>query len=339
MGRKALEVLADIADQIGWKQPTTLEDSKNLAKDQRKLVRTFNRVLRAMSGINDWRFLRKQGEIELIAEYSTGLMQLTNGSTAVVGSADSDLATGTWTSAMIGRAVVIQNHPVIYRIAAQPTGTTLTLDRKFVGTTSDGGTTLADYTYRIVQDRYDLPLDFDRPADDVWTRYDGTSSSSITIIDPNELRQRRLQRPAYSTGDPDVVTLWKDDEQGEHRMAIFDTFPSTLRIVRFDYHIVHPEMEYDNQRILFSQRNEELIMAGVEFLLLRGPEDDQRAQLMLGEFLQQQQAAVAQEEIGTQRTRITASQERVFHQRTKWRRGGGNINWGSHFDKTNFYDL
>ncbi len=339
MGRKALEVLQDIADQIGWKQPTTLEQAHTLDKDQRKLIRSFNRVLRAMSGINDWRFLRKQGEIELLAEYTTGLMQLTNGSTAVVGSADTDGNTGAWTSAMIGRAIVLQGHPVVYRIASQTSATALTLDRQFVGTTSDGGTTLADYDYRIVQDRYDLPVDFDRPADEDWTRYDGGSASPVRLVDPNEIRSRRLRRVAYSVGDPEVVTLWMNDDAGEHRMAIFDSYPKSLRVVRFDYHIVHPQMELDNQRILFDQKQEELIMSGVEFLLLRGPEDDQRAQLMLGEYLQQQQTAVAKTEIGQERTRITASQDRAFHQRAKWRRRGRGIHWGSRFDRVDFYDL
>lgn len=339
MGRKGLDVLKDIADQVGWKQPTTIENPEILDKDQRKLIRAFNRVLRAMSGINDWRFLRKEGEITLLATYERGTMRMTNGSTSVSGQVDEDGNSPTWTSSHIGRAVVISGHPVVYRVSAVTSATAITLDRAFMGDTSDGGTTVDDYIYQLVQDRYDLPVDFDRPVDDDWTRYDDTATSRIKIISADDMREARLHKLAYSTGDPDTVALWMDDTQGEHRIAIFNPYPDDAKIVRFEYQRVHPDMETDNQRILFERRNEELVIAGVEWLLLRGPEDDQRATGLLQEFLTQQMNAVAQTEIGQQRTRITPSEARAWQQRTKWRSRGRRINWGSYFDKANFFNL
>lgn len=339
MGRRALDILKDIADQLGWPQPTTVENEAQLPKETRKLLRSMNRVLRAMSSINDWHFLRAEGTIQLVAAYETGTMRMTNGSTSVSGQVDSSSNSPTWTSSHVGRAIVISGHPVVYRVASVASATSLTLDKAFVGTTSDGGTTQDDYTYKIVQDRFDLPTDFDRPVSDTWTRYDGTSSSPIAVVEPEEVAEARRERSSYSTGDPTKVTIWRHDDQGEHRVAVFDPYPDTLRLVAFEYQKLHPKIELDNQRVLFDQRREDLIMSGVEYLILRGPEDDQRAQLLLTEYLQNQNIAVSKDEIGTKRTRITHSQERALRERGKWQRRGRRINWGAYFDKANYYDL
>jgi hypothetical protein len=339
MGRKALDVLKDIADQLGWKQPTTVENAEQLDKDDRKLVRAFNRVLRAMSSIDDWKFLRAEGEIELIAAYETGTMRLTNDSTTVSGQLDEDAALPVWTNSHIGRAVVVNGHPITYRVVSRGSATALTLDRAFMGTTSDGGTTLDDYNYKIVQDQYDLPLDFDRPVTELWTRFDTSAASDISVVEPDIVLARRRGRLPYSTGDPECVTLWQHDDAGEHRVAVFDQMPDEAKLVRFPYQKLHPVIDNDTQRILFPQSKEEMISAGVEFLILRGPEDDQRAQLLLGEFLQQQMNAVAKSEIGTKRTRLTISVDRIRHQKAKWGRKGLRIDWGSYFDRANFHDL
>jgi len=327
MGRKALEVLQDIADQLGWVQPSTLENADLLDKDDRKLVRAFNRVLRVLSGIEDWHFLRAEGEITLTAVYETGTVACSQDAAAVTGTGT------TWTNAMEGRAFIFATHPLVYRIASVDSATTLTLDRAYVGET------VTESEYQISQDRYDLPQDFDRPVDEDWTRYDDSSKATIRVVSPKEVALRRRTRPSDSTGDPDVVTLWQQDTVGEHRVAVFDRYPDSARVVRFEYQRQHPLIEDDTQRILFDMKTEEMIQAGVEYLILRGPEDDARAGMMVGEFLRERMDAVAKSEIGKQRTRLSVSQERAIQQRTKWGRKGRRTDWGSYFDKANFYDL
>jgi hypothetical protein len=341
MGRKGLDVLNDIADQLGWLQLTTVENADQLDKDARKLIRTFNRVLRAVSGIEDWHFLREQAEITLLASYEVGVCRMTNGSTAVTGLDDPDTAASdppVWTSAMEGRTLLLSSHPVPYIVDQVNTPTSLTLNRAYLGDTTDGSGT-PDLNYKIVQDRYDLPLDFDRPVDQDWTRYDNDTATNIRVVSPAAVRDRRQQRTSFESGDPDVVTIWEQDDQGEHRQAIFDQYPDTERLVRFDYQKLHPQIELDNQRILFQQKHEELLMSGVEFLALRGPEDDTRAEMMLADFLAQQNMAVARQEIGKEPTILSPSQRRAYQQRIKWRRKGRRIDWGSYFDRANFYDL
>ena len=340
MGRKALEVLQDIADQLGWVQPTTVENADLLDKDDRKLIRAFNRTLRVLSGIEDWHSLRTDGEITLTAEYTTGVARVTNGSTAVSGiSSPTTGLSPTWTNAMVGRAFIVAGHPVVYRVASVTGQFALVLDRAYVGTSTNGTTTAPDAEYHIVQDRYDLPTDFDRPVDEDWTRYDTSSKATVRVVSPKEVASRRKARPSDSVGDPDVVTLWKQDEQGEHRVAVFDRYPNTARVIRFEYQRQHPLIEDDTQRILFDMKTEEMIQAGVEYLILRGPDDDAKAGMMLGEFLRERMDAVAKGEIGKQRTRLTISQARAIRERTKWSRKGRRTDWGSFFDRANFHDL
>jgi hypothetical protein len=340
VGRSALDVLRDICDHLGWAQIESVENEDELTKDDRKLVRALNRVLRVMSSMNDWPGLRRQGEVVTIAEYTTGLARLTNGSKVVTGELDDDGNPTVWTQDMVGRAFVVNQEQLIYRVADVVSATSLRLDREYQGDTTDGSDDAPDLPYHIMQDRYDLPLDFDRAVDERWTGYQGTADFTLMIIDASMVRARRRGRaPASTVTQPDAVTLWKNDDQDEHRQVILDPFPKDQVVIQFDYQSLHPKIEKDTQRILFAPRHEEMIQSGVEWLLLSGPDDDARASMALGEYLRNRGEDMAKQEIGQQRTRITASQERYLQQRSKWRRRGMRINWGSAFDRKDFYDL
>jgi hypothetical protein len=348
MGRKALDVLKQVCDQLGWDQIVSVENEDTLTKDDRKLVRALNRTLRVLSGVQDWRFLRAEGEIITIAEYTQGTARVTNGSTAVTGQDDPDI-TGTllpsWTAAMVGRAFVASGVPLIYRITAVNSATSLTLDREWQGDSTGpaagpDGEDVDDLSYQILQDRYDMPLDMDRPADADWSLFNGTSVSTVTVVDPSAIRARRTGRmPAASAADPDAVALWMHDSQGEHRVAVLDPFPSEQRVITFEYQKIHPVIDRDTQRILFPPRYEEVVADGVEFLLREGPDDDNRTDLALAEYLRTRAETAAAREIGQKRIRLTPSQHRAYQQHAKWGRRGLRMNWGSSFDRVDFYNL
>jgi len=340
VGRSALDILQDVCDRLGWDQIPSVENVEDPegSKEDRKLVRALNRVLRVMSSMNDWPGLRKQSEIVTIAEYKTGLARMTSASKAVAGQLDDDGNPTVWTQDMVGRAFVVDGEQLIYRVADVISATSLRLDREYQGDTTDGSDDAPDKAYHIMQDRYDLPVDFDRAVDDRWTGYQGTADWSLGITDANNVRARRRGRsPASTVTQPDVITLWKNDDESEHRQAILDPFPKDQVVVQFDYQALHPKIEKDTQRILFPPRHEEMIQSGIEWLLLSGPDDDARAGMALSEYLRNRNEDLAKQEIGQKRTRITASQERVVQQRSKWRRRGMRINWGSAFDRKDFY--
>lgn len=338
VGRSALSVLQDVCDRLGWAQIVSVENLDEMTKDDRKLVRSLNRVLRVMSSMNDWPSLRRQGEIETIAEYTDGLLRLTNGSKVVTGQVDEDGNPTVWTQDMIGRAIAVDSEQLIYRVADVVSATSLRLDREYQGDTTDGTDDAPDLPYHIMQDRYDLPLDFDRPVDEQWTGYQGNSDYQILITDAATIRRRRQGRaPASTVTQPDAVTLWKNDDQLEHRQVIVDPFPKEQIIIQFEYQAVHPEISKDTQRILFGPRQEEMLHSAMEWMLLSGPDDDARAGMALSEYLRNRGEDLAKQEIGQERMRLSASQERAMQQRSKWRRRGMRINWGSAFDRKDFY--
>jgi hypothetical protein len=344
MGRKALELLNEVLDQMGWHQLTTLENEDILSKDDRKAVRAMNRVLRVLSGMNDWRFLREELEIQLIAEYKLGVIRVTNGSKTVTGLDDPGTVAvdpPVWTSAMAGRVLVVSGEPHMYVINTVDSATQLTLRSNYQGTTTDGTSDAPDKAYKIAQDAYDLPTDFDRPVDEKWTLFGDSTTLPVGVVDAKTIRhRRRLRSPFLTVDEPEVVALWKQDDEGEHRVAVIDPLPRSAKLLTGDYQRLHPKIIFDTQRILFPPRFDEMIQNGIEYLLRRGPEDDDRSQLMLTEYLREREEGISKQEMGQQRTRITADRQRYKQQEFKRLvRGRTRINWGAAFDRKDFHDL
>lgn len=348
MGRKALDILKLVCDHLGWNQIVTLENEDTLSKDDRKLVRALNRVLRVLSNVQDWRFLRKEGEIITVPEYTTGVIRVTSGSTAVTGLDDPNVvgtALPVWTTAMVGRALVARGSSIVYRITAVNGPTSLTLNRAWQGDTTDGSVATPDLTYQILQDRYELPTDMDRPVDERWSLHKerqngGGNIWPVFVRDGEYIRKRRDNRaPSTTIKDPDAVAIWDLDAEGEHRVAILDPFPQFQRLITFAYQSIHPTIDRDVQRILFPPRYEEAIIDGIVYVLEAGPDDDARSDVALGEFLRQRAEAASARETGQKRMNLTPSMARVFQQRTKFRRKGLRINWGPWFDRKDFYNL
>lgn len=103
---------------------------------------------RDMLGGRNWSFLRAESVILTETAYTTGTAALTRNSVNVVG-------TGTaWTAAMIGRQFWVAGSGPPYTIVTVPTGTTMTLDRVWAGST------VATQTYAIVVALVTMPVDF-----------------------------------------------------------------------------------------------------------------------------------------------------------------------------------
>ena len=104
---------------------------------------------------HDWPFYLdfRNGVLTTTDDYSTGTVDLTNGSTSVAGNST------VFTSAMVGRKIRVQGEKAYYRIAvftAADGAGALTLDNAYQGTT---GTSLS---YEIFQDEYRLNANVDK---------------------------------------------------------------------------------------------------------------------------------------------------------------------------------
>lgn len=339
MGRTAIDIIRDVAQRLGWVIPTTIEGP--LDADAQKLLNLLRQVLRQLAGANDWNFLRRDGELVTIAAYTTGVVVPTNGATTLVGRrtapAPATDDTPVWTQAMVGRAIQVAGTNEIYRIVAVTSAITLELSRTYLGasfTDPTGGT-----AYVIAQDRYELPVDYDQPIGDLSNFI---TAPTIRPVDPNELMRRRRSRSnTILLAEPDVFTMYEFDDEGQHRLIVFDAFPSVERLITYQYQGIHPEIAHDNDRLRFPLRYDSLLMEACIYLGRRDYEDDSRMTLSLQDFLREKNEALVHEETTQQPMRISPSTRRRTAEQFKWSRGGGGlrINYGARFDDIDRYNL
>lgn len=324
MGRLALDILNDVADALSWTQLSTIEG--DLSAYGRKLVRALNRVLRTLSSLDDFFFLRAESQIVTIAPYITGTATVISNLVLVGG-------VGTaWTTAMEGRAFAIGGDSLVYRIVQVDSPIQLRINLAYQGTTGS-------FNYTIAQDRYDLPADFDRPIGD-WTNFFATESQRMLPISPNEFLDRRRRRnTGIQLDEPTAFTVWGYDDQIEHRTVVLDPWPSAQRTLVFPYQKVHPEIKLDGDKVLFPLRNEALITEAVLYILRRDVEDDPQAQTMLIDFLSAKNDALAKRELGSEAKRITPSTARRFRENLRWGHRRGRVDWGPIWDRKSFYDV
>lgn len=121
-------------------------------KDQRTLVNdSIQMALDEVFQYHDFPYyLQDKGVIKTTNDYTTGTASVTNGSASVTG--DSTV----WTSAMNGRKIRFASENPYYRIKSVDSGTTMTLEQPFQGTTATGA------TYVLYQDEYRLNADVDK---------------------------------------------------------------------------------------------------------------------------------------------------------------------------------
>lgn len=126
-------------------------ESMSLVTGQRSLVNDSIQIaLNRISQAHDWPYYMKEGVINTVAPYETGTVTVSNGSTTVTGSGT------TFTSAMVGRKIRINNEPAYYRIASFSSTTSISLETPYQGSLTSGN------TYIIYKDTYRLNADVDK---------------------------------------------------------------------------------------------------------------------------------------------------------------------------------
>jgi len=150
--------------------------------------------------------------LELTAPYTTGTVDVTEGSTDVT------LHDGTWTSDMEGHAFRVAGRNELYSFSFQ-SATTGTLDRVYEGPTGAA-------SYSIFQTVYQLPVDCRLLQDDAFARMQRFSHGQLNQIDPYRL----------ATGVPTAWTSYFDDSSSPPRMQVeVWPIPLTAMAIPFFY--------------------------------------------------------------------------------------------------------
>jgi hypothetical protein len=323
-----LALINEVEDRLNWRQTDTLEGT--LRPETRKLLRLLNRVLASMQTLDDWHLLRADGDLQLVpADESTAYFEVTSGSATVeLGASEATLA---FTDSMKGRAITIGSHATIYRIKRVVNPQKLELNRPYLGDTLtevDDGLV----AYQIVQDRYSLPADFDRPTGG-WENFFG--SSTIDAVGPERLLEvRRGRGGALITGDPDIFTVYGLDDSETFQTVHFDLYPKEARILNFTYQKDHPKIETDEDRVLFQRSHEAIIIEAMLQLANRDYEDSAKVEAVLRDFLRTLNQAQGAGNVAQDRMRLTPNGRHRQQQFLKWGRRG-RIDWGSTFDMVN----
>jgi len=159
----------------------------------KNLVVRINSVLSYLGSMRDWPDLQRTGRLQTIVPNTTGIVAITKGSTAVVGTLT------VFTAAMVGQHLQCDGSGAEYQIESVEDTTHLTLAEAFLSTT----VTVATISIRYV--RYATPTDFSR-AGGFYHRSLGWIRSDLT-------RERwlmlRLSNPGLSTG-PDKIFVARD---------------------------------------------------------------------------------------------------------------------------------
>lgn len=320
-----LALINEVEDRLGWRQTDTLEGTQR--PETRKLVRLLNRVLNSMQSLDDWPMLRGDGTLQLVpALTGDAYFELSNGSAAVaLGASETDLA---FDETLINRAIKLGSHDTIYRIESVESASALTLNRPYLGDDwEDADGTLA---YKIVQDRYTLPEDFDRPTDS-WDNFFG--DPSIEPVGPNAFRKRRMDRAgAMTIDDPSVFTIYGLDPSETFQVVHMDPYPENARVLTYTYQKNHPKIETDEDRVLFPKTHEGIVIEAMLQLANRDYEDSDKTQVVLQDLIRTINQAQGPGGVAQDRMRMTPNSSHRRAQHSRWR-GGLRVDWGSAFDQ------
>ncbi len=149
----------------------TVQDKLPKNSPVRGIPQAVNEILERIQGKGPWTFWQKKTDLTLIAEYTTGTVDVVQGDATVTGTGT------TFTSAMVGRKFQASNSEV-YTIATFTDTTHVELDTEFVSASASG------QTFTIYQDTYALPSDTLR-AIAFW---DETLKRAVEFLPPTVIK-------------------------------------------------------------------------------------------------------------------------------------------------------
>ena len=323
----ALEILNEVADRLGWEQITTIE-SANMSNETRKLLRLLNRILGTLGGLDEWPMLRGSGTIQLVADE---ISDVTSGSEQYVTATQNDatvvIDNMTMDATYVGRAIKFSSCEYVFRISEVTTPTTIELNRAWF---EDSITVTDEVTFTIAMDQYVLPEDFDRPIDDFSSFL---APYEISPIDPAEFQELRRRHSGLHIDQPNVFTIYGLNEAQTAMVLHLDPYPDEVTVLDFPYIKIHPEIDSDNDKILYPKRVIEVIIEMMLQLAYRDYEDDDRMQVALMDMITKYNQSVGKSTATDRRKVMKPSKRTRMDIYRAYRAGGANIDWGDTFDR------
>ena len=145
--------------------------------------------------------------------------------------------------------------------------------------------------------------------------------------------KRRARGGSLIYTDPDVFTVYGLDDSETFQVLHFDPYPENNRILYYTYQKNHPEIETDEDRVLFPKSHEGIVIEAMLHLASRDYEDDAKTQLILQDYLRSLNQAQGAGNVAQDRLQFTPNGR---HRVSTWikYRDGRKIDWGTLFDRS-----
>lgn len=141
--------------------------------------------------LRDWSFLKKGGVVSSVAEYTTGTVAVTNGSTTITGTGT------TFTSSMVGYRFKLSSDDRSYKISGFTSTTVVTIESAYEGDTASGK------TFQIVKDTFNLSKWVSSPSR-IYSFNNPNQGVKLTFL---SLSDKQALYPNYSDiGTPEFYT-------------------------------------------------------------------------------------------------------------------------------------
>lgn len=228
-----------------------------------KVKEWINVRYQQIARLRPWKWLLKQGVIDLLAPYTTGTVT-TDGTATVTG--DSTV----WTASMVGRRFKSDDFDEVYLISAVGGATSLTLNTTFKG--DDGSAK----TYSILEPKYDLAADFDRFIDP-------HRSFTPYKLEPLGIGEMNRRWGLYGqSGVPTHYSILPDSGSTLMNLILYPA-PDLARTLYYDYLRTLTLLSGDDDEPLIPENYRDILEIGAYADLLNY-KDDQRSAFWEAQF-------------------------------------------------------
>lgn len=279
----------------------------------------------------------RRATITTHAEYTTGTLTATQGSTTITGSSTAwNTADAFGTNNMqVGGKITIAGSEEVYEVTAVGSDTSATISPAFIDDDTSGA------TYVYFEDEYALATDFMKPID--ARSFD--TACRIPLLGRQDFR-RRYPRNRITSQHIHAAT-WLDlpfsGDTTPVRKVRFAPPPSNAQIIPYTYVTKYiavssagseqEQLSADADEPTMPLRHRHLILlkALADFYQYK---DDARWQQVRAEFEQLMARVVSDQDVGQQRARFTTHPGRYrARARSPYRRGGGRYDINDRFDR------
>ena len=262
---KALDLVANVSDMLGWGDVDTIEGNEDASV--RKILRHTNLVLKSMQAERAWKELDVKATM-LTQAPMTGILgqspTLLYGSTTI-NPDDSVNAIG---EEHIGAMFNVEGEAEWYKITGISVSGDVEISRPYIGP----GTAVEGDSFRVARDTYQLPLGYDRISTKRMRCHE--TGASVDLAESTEVDMDRESGLVMQA--PTKFSIRGRTVRGKPTI-LFNYVPDAVYSYSYSYQMEHPALVHNTDEILYPERYALAIVDQITARLNSEVEDQQKA--------------------------------------------------------------